>query len=195
MKSETHGLLNSGQTVTHVITTPFKKTPLFGSSNDYFLKDLVSAEDSVILRCGVIGTKPLLLFSIRANKSKATYKQIPTAPLQRHRVGTEQAFQQHTCRSPRLSQSVEKGEDLWCTGDCVVILMPCFAITSSHCISPHPSTHPFIGREEEIQDTEKGNDEARRLWWPERPPEAKAPGYLGSSAHGKFELRIPTHSF
>ena len=69
----------------------------------YFLKVLVvPAEDSVILRTGVIGPNPLLLFSVHANKSKAICRQSPTAPptaatFQRCTVSTEQPSQPHTC--------------------------------------------------------------------------------------------------
>lgn len=55
-------------------------------------------------------------------------------------VGTEQAFQKHTCRSPRQSQSVEKGEGLWCTRDCASHFnaLPCLShhLSASHLIFP-----------------------------------------------------------
>lgn len=82
-------------------------------------------------------TSASLLHSCQQVKSNL---QTPTAPLQRQRVGTEQASQQHTCRSPRKSQSVEKGEGLRCARDCASHFnaLPCLShhLIASHLISP-----------------------------------------------------------
>lgn len=131
---ETHGILNSVQTITEVIPTPFPK-----KSQQYkwlcFLKDLaVPEEDSVMVRTGVTGTTSTLFHKLPQQLLSKDTRFLPSIP---------------SNTSADLNASVEAGrrehslKAYYVPGTLLVILIPfAFHIVSSLLISSfHPSIH------------------------------------------------------